>query len=328
VGALRLRWRLARWALILAAIVAALAVLGTYRPAAATTLRDAIAARRAGAAAPTSAAAATSTTPAAAAAAAAAGATCRAAVPFFWEIGSADTVLASGSVGDGAPTRTTPINIASASKWLYAAYVVERGLQPADAPFLHLTSGYVACETTGTNGTQTAAEVGRFSYGGGHMQRLAATQQRTAGLTPAQLGDEIAQTLGIPLTYVEAQPAGGARISAAGYATFLHALMVRRLQLGGRLGETTVCTNPATCKTADRSPVPVSWGYSLGHWVEAPDGDGAFSSPGAFGFYPWISADRRLYGVLARSGKPAAWAGAKCGAAIRQAFVAAGGAPK
>jgi hypothetical protein len=29
-------------------------------------------------------------------------------------------------------------------------------------------------------------------------------------------------------------------------------------------------------------------------------GDGAFSSPGAFGFYPWVTADRQTYGLLAR----------------------------
>jgi len=30
-------------------------------------------------------------------------------------------------------------------------------------------------------------------------------------------------------------------------------------------------------------------------------GDGAFSSPGAFGFYPWIDRTKTNYGVLARS---------------------------
>ena len=29
-------------------------------------------------------------------------------------------------------------------------------------------------------------------------------------------------------------------------------------------------------------------------------GDGAFSSPGLFGFYPWIDAGKTYYGVLAR----------------------------
>jgi len=42
--------------------------------------------------------------------------------------------------------------------------------------------------------------------------------------------------------------------------------------------------------------------YSIGHWVEDdPEaGDGAFSSAGAFGFYPWIDSRVRWWGVLAR----------------------------
>jgi hypothetical protein len=58
---------------------------------------------------------------------------------------------------------------------------------------------------------------------------------------------------------------------------------------------------------------------------------GAFSSPGAFGFYPWISADRRFYGMVAReqrhgfmSGDPSdklAVASVDCGREIRAAWM-------
>ena len=51
-------------------------------------------------------------------------------------------------------------------------------------------------------------------------------------------------------------------------------------------------------------------------------GDGAFSSPGAFGFYPWIDASKTYYGVLARQG--AAGTGVdsvNCGRLIRKAWV-------
>ena len=51
-------------------------------------------------------------------------------------------------------------------------------------------------------------------------------------------------------------------------------------------------------------------------------GDGAFSSAGAFGFYPWIDATRSWYGVLAR--QTAAGSGnesAQCGRLIRKAWV-------
>jgi hypothetical protein len=70
------------------------------------------------------------------------------------------------------------------------------------------------------------------------------------------------------------------------------------------LGADAVCTNPLACpQQAVYTPVPQENDhYSIGHWVEDDPrvGDGAFSSPGKFGFYPWISADRSLWGVIAR----------------------------
>jgi hypothetical protein len=67
--------------------------------------------------------------------------------------------------------------------------------------------------------------------------------------------------------------------------------------------------------------VPESWHYGLGHWIEddPATGDGSFSSPGAFGFYPWISADRALYGVVARK-SIGSWRSVLCGRAIRKAW--------
>ena len=88
-----------------------------------------------------------------------------------------------------------------------------------------------------------------------------------------------------------------------------------------------MCTNPLTCVTARSTPIPPneSWHYALGHWVENDPsaGDGAFSSPGALGFYPWVDASRQGYGVLARestAGSPA-MDSVRCGRLIRQAWV-------
>jgi CubicO group peptidase (beta-lactamase class C family) len=137
------------------------------------------------------------------------------------------------------------------------------------------------------------------------------------------------------LDYSQAMPAGGGVMSAADYARFLRGLLDGRLQLGTLLGRHAVCTNPQSCPNeAVKTPIPgnESWHYSLGHWVEDDPqvGDGAFSSPGAFGFYPWISADRRLYGLVAReqrsgvlSGDPGdkpAVASVACGREIRAAW--------
>ena len=61
-------------------------------------------------------------------------------------------------------------------------------------------------------------------------------------------------------------------------------------------------------------------------------GDGSFSSPGLYGFYPWIDASKRYYGIVAREDTnpaglsgPAAtsnyWQSVLCGQAIRKGFL-------
>jgi len=73
------------------------------------------------------------------------------------------------------------------------------------------------------------------------------------------------------------------------------------------------------------APIPPSesWHYSVAHWVEDDPkvGDGAFSSPGAFGFYPWIDASKSYYGVVARAAPNGAWASVQCGRLIRKAWL-------
>jgi hypothetical protein len=98
------------------------------------------------------------------------------------------------------------------------------------------------------------------------------------------------------------------------------------MHLAALLGSSKVCTNPATCPTALNTPVSngLDWRYSIGHWVENDPtrSDGAFSSAGAFGFYPWVGASKVWYGVVARV--DAARGGiesADCGALIREAWI-------
>jgi hypothetical protein len=97
--------------------------------------------------------------------------------------------------------------------------------------------------------------------------------------------------------------------------------------MGALLGSHPVCTNPLTCglNVAAYSPVPSTetWHYSLGHWVEDDPivGDGAFSSAGSFGFYPWIDATKTNYGIVARSAQQGqGYASAQCGRLIRKAW--------
>lgn len=70
---------------------------------------------------------------------------CAAIQPFYWEIGSANDILGSGTTGDNSVTSATTLSIASASKFIFASYVLEKrngSLSPADIKLLNFTSGY------------------------------------------------------------------------------------------------------------------------------------------------------------------------------------------
>ncbi len=161
------------------------------------------------------------------------------------------------------------------------------GLSASDIRFLNFRSGYTSftscspsqtvgsCVAASTNGVYSATTDGKFLYDGGHMQQHASLMGLDA-LDNGTLAAEMETQLGtdVDIAYSQPQLAGGVR------------------------------TNPATCSGALGTPVPLteSWSYSLGHWVETDPavGDGAFSSAGAFGFYPWVDAGKRYYGIVAR----------------------------
>lgn len=277
---------------------------------------------------------------------------CQAVAPFYWEIGNRSTPLASGRVGDQAPQANTELSIASASKWLYASYVTQKhnGVREQDVPFLNFTSGYdqfgqPLCERHDTVGSclqgrdgRTDANIGKFSYSSGHMQVHGVNEMGLGEADNAALATEVNATLQISgFRYTQPQPAGGMAASATGYAAFLRRMLSGDLLMLAQLGTHAVCANeaPAVCGAevaAVGSPMPPgsqeAWHYSLGHWVEDdPEvGDGAFSSPGAFGFYPWIDAEKTLYGILARQTSPLdgeesdGFRSAECGRLIRKAW--------
>ena len=281
---------------------------------------------------------------AAAASAASQAADCVAVQPFYWSIGDATGKQGDGSVGASLPTAQTIMSIASASKLVYGAYVAEqRGgvLTDADVHFLTFTSGYTdftscqpgetvdGCEADGSNGTYVAANDGKFYYSGGHMEKHAADN----GLGPddsVALAGAVNAALGSSFAYSQPQPAGGIYTNAGTYGAFLQRIVGGQLKIGALLGTHPVCTNPFTCADAVYTPLPTeSDHYSIGHWVEDDPaaGDGAFSSPGAFGFYPWISADKTWWGIVARSvmasDEQQGVASLKCGRRIRAAWVSA-----
>jgi hypothetical protein len=270
---------------------------------------------------------------------------CMAIRPFYWEIGNATAAVASGSLNSASSATTYTANsrmsIASASKWLYASYVVERrrgALTAEDYRYLNFQSGYTnfteclmtqtvgECEGYLDNGTFTPAHEGKFFYNSGHMQKHA-TLLGLGPLGNAQLADEIETQLGadVAIAYTQPQLAGGAFMSSSAYALLLRKMLSGRLRMGSMLGTHAVCTNPASCPAAVLAPIRPreSWHYSIGHWVEDDPavGDGAFSSAGAFGFYPWIDASKTYYGVVARAAAAGALESVDCGRLIRKAWI-------
>ncbi len=277
---------------------------------------------------------------------------CVASQPFHWQVGDAGGKVAEGQAGTDAPAADAVMNIASATKWLWGAYATEvrQGVLTAeDIGLLNFTSGYTGFEgclqgqTVAQcqshrglllrNGEFVPAHVGRFFYSGGHMQRHGVVLG-VGDDDNAALGARMSQTLGITVAFSQPQLAGGAMTSGNEYGRFLQRMAAGRYRMSSMLGRHAVCTNPATCPTAVSSPVagPLSWDYSLGHWVETDPatGDGAFSSAGAFGFYPWLDKGKTWWGVLARrssaNDERPARDSAACGAQIRAAW-ARGNAP-
>ncbi len=210
------------------------------------------------------------------------------------------------------------------------------------------------------NGTQTPGDVGHFFYNSGHLEVF------EAGADPAVSGainggtasdatlatalmDAFAQrNIIVNLRFEAPVSAGGIDTTAADYAEFLKGLIRtdNPLIMASFLRPTAtdpyaVCTNPSdpTCVDANEQPLaryaPVpsntSWHYSITHWIEDDPitGDGAYSSPGKFGFYPWINAGKTYYGILARyDNSPVLvpqnapyYLSVICGANIRKAFM-------
>lgn len=274
---------------------------------------------------------------------------CTAIQPFYWEIGDQSSVIVSGSTGDGSVLGTTTYPVASATKWMFGAYVVQalNGLiDSTTQKYLKMLSGYTnfgnfscgplvltvdACYNANSNSTYTPSNDGKFYYNGGHFQKWA-VDHGMGSLTKAQLAAEFQSKLGadISLIFTSPQLAGGISTDAANYALFLRKILAGQLLMKDHLGAHSECTLPGTCSTAVSSPIPEQFHYSYGHWVEddPSTGDGAFSSAGLFGFYPWIDSSKTYYGIISRYEIPtggndigSGYASMLCGRLIRKAYL-------
>lgn len=276
---------------------------------------------------------------------------CTSITPFYWEVGDSTGLIISGTTGDGSVTATTSMSIASATKWIFGTYVVQKLNANLDATTLKqltMSSGYTnfgnlscvpnsittvsECFNTGSNGTYSSNTDNMFYYNGGHFQKWA-MDHSLGSLTESQLVTEFQAQLGTSFNFSFGSPqlAGGINTSAEQYALFLRKILNGSLLMYRHLGTHSVCTNPTVCITSSSTPFTgKSFHYSLGHWVEDDPltGDGAFSSPGLFGFYPWINSEKTLYGIIARYKVPTGGgevgegvASQSCGALIRKAYL-------
>ncbi|MGD9598710.1 MAG: hypothetical protein AB7G76_00210 [Steroidobacteraceae bacterium] len=191
----------------------------------------------------------------------------------------------------------------------------------------------------GSNSDHDEALEETFFYDSGHAQYAAATAtllnlgDRTTATLLAEVNSQL--NLGPTFAYAATNVSGGMQASAADYAVFLQKIMDGTYVIHDRLDFHPVDTACAEWWNCPGSPAgSVDFHYSLHHWIEdnttgtLPNGkalaagDGAFSSAGAFGFYPWISNDLLYYGIISREGESGVGGDSLvCGRAIRGAFL-------
>jgi D-alanyl-D-alanine-carboxypeptidase/D-alanyl-D-alanine-endopeptidase len=175
-----------------------------------------------------------------------------------------------------------------------------------------------ACVDTIATTPAMAAPGTRFDYGSTHLQVAARMAEVVTGRAWSELFAETLRTpLGLPedvayFTFprqsvgrINPLIAGGMRASSNDYARFL-ALSFHR----GRLGAVTIGT-PALFDAQAREPFPdVTVGftpfaearYGLGSWLMCDHpamGCPVVTSPGAFGFTPWVDREAGYYAIIA-----------------------------
>ncbi|MBP6596394.1 MAG: beta-lactamase family protein [Arenimonas sp.] len=159
-----------------------------------------------------------------------------------------------------------------------------------------------------------------FAYGGNSMQVAGAMAERATGRSWDDLFlAEMVQPLGLAATdwtagaiapgYVRnanARIGGGARSTLDDYGRVLDMLLAGGLHQG----QSFLTTQTLAVMALDRSAGLViadtplggtGYGYGIGQWVEARDASGAtfrVSSPGAFGFTPWVDWRSGSNGVI------------------------------
>ncbi|WP_188310369.1 serine hydrolase domain-containing protein [Arenimonas fontis] len=164
-----------------------------------------------------------------------------------------------------------------------------------------------------------------FAYGGNGMQVAGAIAERATGQSWDTIFQrEMVEPLGLAATdwralarrpgYVgnpNPRIAGGARSSLADYGTVVDMVLAR----GRHAGRVFLTPETLDFMARDRSAglridkqpeTAAGMGYGLGQWVEGRDAGGGprrVSSPGAFGFTPWVDESAGVAGVLLVRGR-------------------------
>lgn len=205
---------------------------------------------------------------------------CTRLTPFYWEFGTSTATLSSGTGGTHACTggcqpvtsAATNVVFASASKWLYAAYVLQKrgsdaALTANDIKFLTFQSGYTNVGNSGFCANTTSINdclalpnatllspqfVGIFFYDGGHMQNHAGQFEPEINslLSTATIGAPLASymqginglNLGTGMVLTQPLMAGGYYGRVSAYVKFLQGILNSSLAMGGSLGHHAVCT--------------------------------------------------------------------------------------
>ncbi|MEO1574845.1 MAG: serine hydrolase domain-containing protein [Pseudomonadota bacterium] len=160
-----------------------------------------------------------------------------------------------------------------------------------------------------------------YFYGPAHMQVASAMAEVATGQPWSEIFElTVSQPLsmsGSSFPAVHPRASGSARSTAADYAAFLQAHLTGWLSDSAlaalarpRLEDVDIVSRPAAVEASG-----ADWSYGLGVWRECAASvwddvcasRSLISSPGAFGWYPWLDLDTGYFAVLAVDEWPTAW---------------------
>lgn len=152
-----------------------------------------------------------------------------------------------------------------------------------------------------------------FAYGPAHMQIAAAMAEAATGKSWAALvRDELATPFALTTTFYASPSASNPRISGGAVSSIEDYAKLMAALLDGRLVRDPVAFRQdrtiglAIVNQPDDAVSNGQWHYALGAWRECDDipfsarcsSQNILSSPGAFGWTPWVDYDRGYWAII------------------------------